>query len=505
MTIEADVVVIGAGPSGLTVAAEVASAGHRVIVLERRTDVVESRAGTLLPRVLELFDARGISDRFIRKAAEIRNWPFVPTHIWAGLQPVDWRLLGSRFPFTLLVPQNHTEQVLQQWASELGADVRMGHEVQELQADAESVAVVAKGPSGEPLVINAKYVVGADGARSIVRKSLGIPFEGHGPTFTGVIADAIMDFPFESGFKMVSNNLGWGSCFPFGKRIVRFSIVHSEGRNISRDEPVTLDEFKRWITDIYGSDLGCEGLAWASRYTDQMRIVPSLRHGRAFLVGESARIHYPASGVGMNFCIQDAFNLGWKLAHVLSGSAHKDLLDTYDSERLPVAKELLDSVKRQCALQFDFSDEGMSLKRDFETRFLPVREVNRMVGQELNGIGVPYPREAGAHELVGLRATDLDLILLDGKTSRLYDHLHDRRFVLLDFTGVSACGSFPEMDAVLKIVEARGVKLTEGESDLQAVLVRPDGYVAWATSERPSVAEVQEVVHRATHYVREFA
>ncbi|WP_324698873.1 FAD-dependent monooxygenase [Novosphingobium sp. RL4] len=482
----------------MTVAAEVAAVGHSVVVLERRTDVVESRAGTLLPRVLELFDTRGVAERFIRKAREIRHWPFNPYHIWAGLQPVDWRLIESRYPFTLLVPQNYTEEVLQEWAREGGADIRMGHEVTSIEMHTNGVTIGARTPSGEAVTVAARYVVGADGARSTVRKSLEVPFEGHGPTFTGIIADAIMDFPFEGGLKMVGNELGWGSCFPFGKRIVRFSIVHAEGRSTPRDVPVTLDEFKRCITDIYGSDLGCEGLAWASRYTDQMRIVPSLRKGRAFLVGESARIHYPASGVGMNFCIQDAFNLGWKLSHVLSGYAAPELLDTYNEERMAVAQELLQSVKRQCAVQFDFSEEGMAYKRDLEARFLPLPEMNRKVGLELNGIGVPYPRSADAHPTVGLRAKDLDLVLLDGTASRVYEQLHARQFVLLDLTGVSITKGLDHLPASVRVVEAKGVRLPADERDLQAILIRPDGYVAWASDARPTVQEMREAIGAAT-------
>lgn len=494
VSMKADVIIVGAGPSGLTVAAEVASAGHSVVVLERRSDVVESRAGTLLPRVLELLDSRGIADRFIRRARDIRHWPFNPSHIWAGLQPIDWRHIDSRYGFTLLMPQNYTEAVLRDWALEKGVDLRMGHEVRSISVEGDGVTASAVGPDGAELHMKAKYLVGADGARSIVRKSLGMPFEGHGPTFTGIIADAIMDWPFPGGLKMVGNELGWGSCFPFGKRIVRFSIVHAERRAVDRGEPVTLEEMKRCISDIYGGDLGIEGIAWASRYTDQMRIVPSLQQGRAFLVGESARIHYPSSGVGMNFCIQDAFNLGWKLAYVLGDHAPPALLETYDRERRAVAIELLDSVRAQCAIQFNFTDEGMALKRDLETRFVPTTAVNCGIGLELNGLQTPYPRPSGAHPIVGLRATDIDLILLDGRASRLAEHLHEQRFVLLDLTGTQAFSQLSSRPG-LKVVEANGVRLPPAETNLQALLVRPDGYVAWATEGHPDAADA------ATAYV----
>lgn len=495
----ADVVVIGAGPSGLTLAAEVAAGGHKVVVLERRSDVVESRAGTLLPRVLELFDSRGIADRFIRRAREIRHWPFNPSHIWAGLQPIDWRHLRSRYGFTLLMPQNYTEAVLREWAEEKGVEVRMSHEVHTVRTDEDGVEVRARDGSGAEVVVSGKYLIGADGARSVVRKSLAMPFEGHDATFTGIIADAVMDFPFPGGLKMVANERGWSSCFPFGKRIVRFSTVHAARRAAPRDEPVSLEEFKTVIADIFGEELGIEGIAWASRFTDQMRIVPSLRRGRAFLVGESARIHYPSSGVGMNFCIQDAFNLGWKLSHVLAGDASESLLDSYDLERRAVANELLDSVRAQCAVQFDFSEEGMVHKRDLENRFLPIPDVNRQVGLELNGLQSPYPRADDAHPLVGWRALDIDLILLDGRASRLANLLNDQRFVLLDLSGLSAFAGMAG-DGGLAIVEARGVKLGEGEAGLQAILVRPDGYVAWATEGAPDPAAAAAALHEARGY-----
>lgn len=497
--IKADVVVVGAGPSGLTLAAEVAAGGHSVVVLERRSDVVESRAGTLLPRVLELFDSRGVADRFIRKAREIRHWPFNPSHIWAGLQPVDWAHLQSRFGFTLLMPQNYTEAVLRNWAEELGVDVRMSHEVHAIRTDKTGVEVVARDAAGADVTVSASYLVGADGARSVVRKSLAMPFEGHDATFTGIIADAVMDFPFPGGMKMVANERGWSSCFPFGSRIVRFSTVHAGRRTASRDEPVSLEEFKSVIADIFGSDLGVEELSWASRFTDQMRCVPSLRQGRAFLVGESARMHYPSSGVGMNFCIQDAFNLGWKLSHVLSGSASEALLDSYDVERRAVALELLDSVRAQCAVQFDFSDEGMTHKRDLEKRFLPQPEINRQIGLELNGLQSPYPRPDNAHPLVGWRSSDIDLVLLDGRASRLASHLNGQHFVLLDLSGTSVFSGLAD-DEALEVVEAKGVKLGAAERELQALLVRPDGYVVWATETTPDPAAASRALADARGY-----
>ena len=478
--VEADVVVVGGGPSGLTLAAEVAAGGHRVVVVERRANVVESRAGTILPRVLELFDSRGVADRFIQAARRIRHWPFNPFHIWAGLQPVEWRHLDSRYGYTMFIPQNFTEEVLEKWAGEKGAEVRMAHDVRSVEVTKEGIAVRAVGPDGENLRIRAQYLVGADGARSTIRKSLNLPFEGHGATFSGIIADVVMDWPFAAGIKMVDNHLGWSTCFPFGERIVRFSIVHAERRRAERNDPFEANEVETCIRDIYGDGLAIERVAWASRFTDQMRIVPNLQLGRAFLVGEAARIHYPASGVGMNFCVQDAFNLGWKLSYVLSGHAPAELLSTYDAERRPVALELLSSVREQSELQFKFNEEGIAHKRNFERHVLPNPEVNQRIGRELNGIQTPYPRPADAHPFVGLPVRDIDLVLLDGTVTRLAELLHDQKFLLLDMSGSRALQALADRWPSLKVVEAKGLRLSGEEEKLKALLVRPDAYVAWA-------------------------
>lgn len=484
-----DVIIIGGGPSGLTVAGEVATAGHSVVVLETRTNVVASRAGTFMPRVLELFDARGIADRFVRKAAKIHKWPFMPHHIWAGLQPIHWKNIDTRFPFTLMMPQNDTEEVLMEWAIEKGAKVLMGHEVTSFNVDNHGVSVVAKDTSGKEHRITGRYLVGADGAHSSVRKGLGIPFEGRDPTFLGFLVDVVLDFPFEGVVKMVDNQKGWSACYPFGDRIVRFLVVHHERRNAGRHEPVTLEELKACLRDIHGTDFGIKEMVWGSRYGDSLRIVPNLRHGRAFLVGESSRIHYPASGVGMNFCIMDAFNLGWKLSYVLSGNAPAELLNTYNEERRPVNLELLHWVRAQLAVQFNFTDDGFALKRELDQHIIPIPGVNRYLGLVLSGIVSPYPRSPDAHPTVGFRAKDIDLILIDGTLTRLSELLRDQKFLLLDLSGKGAFKSIGFHHDSLKVVEAMGVKLPEMEEKVQALLVRPDAYVAWATNDVPHAAD----------------
>jgi 2-polyprenyl-6-methoxyphenol hydroxylase-like FAD-dependent oxidoreductase len=330
-----DVIVAGGGPSGLTLAAELAGSGARTLVLERRQGGVQSRAGTVLPRLLELFDARGIAERFIERTREIAAYPFRPTHIWAGFTPIEWRHLETRFGFTLGLPQNHTEDILRQWAGDSGAEIRHGTALQAFREDGDGVRVEALDASGESHTLRARYLIGADGGRSTVRERGGFAFEGHAGTFRGLAVDAELEAPWPGGRTGADNEMGWVRGYAFGEGITRFNIVHRDRRHAAKDEPVTLEEAKQCLRDVLGSDYGIEGFRWASRFDDQMRAVPRLRQGRVFLVGESARIHYPASGVGMNFCLQDAFNLGWKLANVVTGVADEATLDSYDAERRP--------------------------------------------------------------------------------------------------------------------------------------------------------------------------
>lgn len=476
---DADVLVVGGGPAGLVVANELRVQGSSVLVVERRERGVQSRAGSVLPRVLELLDYRGHAQRWIDRARKISDEPLSPVYIWAGLQPIHWGLLGGAFPYSLVVPQSETELLLLDIAREQGVEVRYGQTVTDLLQDDSGVTVTATSANDEKHTYTARYVVGADGGRSAVRSLAGIGFPGHDGTFTGMIADVRGDIRWPGGRVMKSNRHGWAMSFPFGPdgELTRFNIVHAERRAASKDETVTQEEIRRTAEEILGGQIPIDEVVWASRFDDTMRKADRLRQGRVLLVGEATRVHYPASGVGMNFCIQDAFNLGWKLGKVVRGEAADALLDSYEAERLPIIDGLLESVRAQLAVQFDFSEQGAALRTVIERDLLPQPDMNRALGRQLLGLTSAYPTVPGGHAFEGRPVPEAAVQAADG-LHRVASLLAEGDFVLLD---LSRQNVFPQTVRSTRVV--RGV-LSAPSTDLQgvtALLIRPDGYVQWAS------------------------
>jgi 2-polyprenyl-6-methoxyphenol hydroxylase-like FAD-dependent oxidoreductase len=499
---DVDVLVVGGGPSGLTVAAEVARTGASVLVVEKRTAEPIPRSGTVLPRPLELFDARGIADRFIERNCEINPNPFQTWHIWAGMAPVDWSRRESRFGFTLMLPQSESETILRNWAIETGASLEFQQELVDLTQHPDHVQATVKAVDGTEQTISARYVVGADGGRSRVRESAGIEQVGHGDSFTGMIATAAMPYPYATGSRVGQNEHGWMSVAPFGVGLTRFTIVHAERRRAARDEPITIPELTQCVSDILGEHLDIPSLVGGTRYGDAMWMSNEFRRDRVFLVGDAARIHYPASGVGMNFCIQDAFNLGWKLAAVISGDAEASLLDTYETERRPIADDLFESVNAQVAVQFDFTPRGLTFRKHYMENFLTKPDVTERLWAELNGLETPYPGADGSPGAVGLPAPDFELFARNGSTVRLYELLRTSRFVILDLSGTGALrtlGSELTPAAGAVVIEAQPIRRPQALSGVSALIVRPDTYVAWAATGRPEPDVVRNELYRALH------
>jgi 2-polyprenyl-6-methoxyphenol hydroxylase-like FAD-dependent oxidoreductase len=493
---DVDVLVVGGGPSGLTLAAEVARTGARVLLLEKRQVAPIPRAGTVLPRPLELFDARGIAEQFISRTCELNPHPFQTWHIWAGMHPVDWTTRDSRFGFTLFLSQHESESILRGWAVETGVDARFEAEMVELTDHGDHVQVTWRDADRTMTTTTASYVVGADGGHSRTREQAGVEFPGHDTTFTGVIATAEMHFPWDGGLKVGHNERGWLTSFPFGPGLTRFTMVHTDGRSLPQDAPVTVEELGRCVSEILGEPVEIPSLLAASRYGDAQRIARQLRKGRIFLVGESARIHYPASGVGMNFCIQDAFNLGWKLGAVVANQASDTLLDTYESERRPIAEDLLKSVDAQVAIQFDFTPQGLAFTRHFEEHFITTPGVTQQLCRELNGLETPYPSASGSHASVGMPAPDIELLRHDGSTVRLYELLRVHPFVVLDLSGTGALRDLDLDGLPATLVEGHPTRRPAALSDATAVVVRPDTYVAWATADAPDPGATRGAIER---------
>ncbi|WP_165494920.1 FAD-dependent oxidoreductase [Actinomadura roseirufa] len=518
----ADVIVIGGGPAGLTVAAEAARAGARVIVVERRTEDTHSRAGVIQPRVLELLDARGLMGRFRDAARRWRPDFEVPRYIYAGLTGLRYDQLASKFPYALILPQMTTEHLLAEWAVEEGADLRRGLTYLVHEVTPDGVAVTVRDAAGAAHELRARHLVGADGARSLVREVAGIPFEGRPTRMTAVAVDADLSFPWEASMRMRRNEHGWVLAYPFGRGITRFIIVAEHRRHVHKTEPVTMEEVRESLRLIVGDDFGVRSATWLSRYGDAHRMVPEFRRGPVLLAGEATRVHYPASGIGMNYCIQDAFNLGWKLGWVATGRAPDALLDGYHEERHPVLRALMDDVAAQCGLHFDFSPAGMALKDLVERELIPIPEVNAVLRDRLSGFGTSYHRDSDGHAADGTRVSDFPVTSPSGtsSTTSYTEVARSAGFVLAEATGSQEPGSQepgsqelgsqelgsqdsgPEglravPDAVT-VVTAPAAALADAFAGAAAVLIRPDAYVARAWAARPTAVEVADAYRAAT-------
>jgi len=458
-----DVVIVGSGPTGLMLAAELRLAGVEALVLERREsqELAGSRGGGIHSRTLELLDQRGIVDRFLAEGKTLQTATF-------GNTPLDLGALPTRHPYTLALFQNHIERLLLQWVEELGVKVRRGAEVTGVEADdgGADVQLAAGGP------VRARYVVGADGGRSVVRRSAGITMVGPDATRSSLIAEVKVAGEPEQQGKVDAR--GIHGLYPMGDGMVR--VVVTEALLGPATEP-TLEDLRQALTDVFGTDFGVHSPTWLSRFTDATRQAESYRKGRVLLAGDAAHVHSPTGGLGIGLGVQDAVNLGWKLGQVVRGSSGEELLDTYHAERHAAGARALKYTMAQSL--FQKADPRQEALRDLLGEVLRVDGAGTPIAALVSGLDVAYDVGAG-HPLLGRRMPDLDIATTDG-TTRVYGLLHRGRPVLLEFGG-------QELGTPAKGRVHYVAATYDGEWQLpvvgavaapRAVLVRPDGYVAW--------------------------
>jgi 2-polyprenyl-6-methoxyphenol hydroxylase-like FAD-dependent oxidoreductase len=464
---EHEVVIAGGGPTGMMLAAELALAGVDVVVVERRetSELAGSRAGGLHARTIEVFDQRGVAERFLSEGQVMQ------THGYAYIS-LDISDFPSRHAYGLALKQNRIEPIMAGWVAELGVPTLRRRSVVGLAQDGGGVDVETS--DGETL--RAAYLVGCDGGRSLVRKAAGIDFPGWDATSSWIIAEVQMDEEPVVGVRREGGGIG---PVDFQKGGNPYGVVLKEREIEPAGEP-DLETLREALVAAYGTDFGVHSPTWISRFSDACRQAATYRAGRVLVAGDAAHIHSPHGGQGLNTGVQDAVNLGWKLAQVVQGVSSDALLDTYHGERHPVGAQVLRNTMAMVALTTP--DDRHDVLRETMTELLRMDEPRRYLAGMLSGLGIRYDLGEG-HPLVGRRMPDLDLQTADGPT-RVFDLLHDARPLLLHFEANT--GRIPTGVAFERVraVEAA----TEGPWELPvvgaipapaAVLIRPDGYVVW--------------------------
>ncbi|MBY8912565.1 monooxygenase [Bacillus sp. YC2] len=465
-------VIIGGGPVGLMLASELTLAGVKTTVIERlKKTVPYSKALALHPRTLELFAMRGILERFLDKGTKQSAGHF--SMLDARL---DFSVLDSKQNYSLMLPQADTERLLEEYAIGLGADIIRGAEALAVTQTDGGVQTVFRDENGIR-TLHSLYAVGADGAGSIVRKQAGIAFPGTDATILGTLGDAVLKNPPESAFFSVCGQQGAAVIVPLPDGLYRVIIVSPHLPQKRKDEPVTENELKEDLRRICGTDFGLSNTVWMSRFGNAQRQAEPYRSGRILVAGDAAHIHFPAGGQGLNAGLQDAVNLGWKLAAQIKGEAPPQLLDSYHEERHSAGKDILRNTEVQTRL-IDFTDSGLAL-RDTVSALLAFPESNRYLAGKISALDVHYEPDSDMppHVLNGKRLPDMELILHDGRSARLYDFLRKGAFVLL-----SLRESIPaDIDTGRVMAVRASLSETRGDwHDVHTVLIRPDGHVAWA-------------------------
>jgi 2-polyprenyl-6-methoxyphenol hydroxylase-like FAD-dependent oxidoreductase len=478
---EHSVVIAGGGPTGLMLAGELALAHVDVAIVERRPsqELPGSRAGGLHSRTIEVLDQRGIADRFLSEGQIAQVAAF-------GGVPLDISDFPTRHPYGLGLWQNHIERILAGWVDELAVPVYRGREVADLAQDESGVDVVLA--VGESL--RAEYLVGCDGGRSVVRKAAGIDFPGWDPTTSALLAE--VELAEEPQWGIHSDKRGLHSFGRVEYEIRDGEIVYADygpvrvmvtEEHVGATAEPTLGDLSEALIEIWGTDYGVHSPIWITRFTDMTRQAAAYREGRVLLAGDAAHVHSPVGGQGLNIGVQDAVNLGWKLAQVVKGVSPEGLLDTYHAERHPVAARVLRNTMAQVALRRP--DERTRALGEAVGELLSMDEPRRRFAAMMSGLDVRYDLGEG-HPLLGRRMPDLDLVTADGPL-RVYSLLHHAHPVLLNLGEPRSLDVAPWADRV-RLVDAG----YDGTWELPAlgavaapdsVLIRPDGYVAWVGDE----------------------
>lgn len=457
-----DVIVAGAGPTGLMLAAELRLHGVRVVVLERDaepTPVVRSLG--MHVRSIEVMDQRGLLERFLEHG---KRYP-VGGGFFAAIEKPAPDRLDTAHPYVLGIPQTITDRLLYEHAVDVGVEVRRSCELVGLSQDEDGVtAELADGTR-----LRSRFLVGCDGGRSTVRKLLGVGFPGEPTRQEALLGEMKVGVPQETVAEVVAEvrkTEKWFGLGPMGGEGVYRVVVPADGVAEDRSVPPTLDEVKRQLRAYAGTDFGVHSAHWISRFGDGTRLAERYRTGRVLLAGDAAHIHPPVGGQGLNLGIQDAFNLGWKLAAEINGWAPEGLLDSYHTERHEVAADVLDGTRAQTLLMA--AEPGPRSVRRLLSELMDFEDVKRHLIEKLVGIGIRYDFGEG-HDLLGRRMRDLTL-----KQGRLYELTRTGRGLLLDPAGrLSVTGWADRVDHVVDTGEELA------ELDVPAALLRPDGYVAW--------------------------